>query len=388
VALVLVADAGCGGTTPPRRAHPPAVPRSAAPLEVGLTELNPHLYAPGPQPRPFAQRRDQVLALAPRVLRIPISWNHVQPRPDAAPDWAMPQDGCDRGIPPCAPYAGVREELLAAKASGMQVMVTFLGVPDWAAAPPSGCERPNTTPAQRGPGDLGAYRALVRSLAAEARRDGVDIRWWSAWNESNHPAFLNPQRASCDASSASLAPARYAQLVRVMRSELARAPGDHRIVIGELSGLARSSPYVTGVGQFVRALPRDVACSAGVLGQHIYVERRGELSGNSEKQPPGSEPVLRDVEAGLAAHGCPGPPPPVWITETGVDPATGPAGCRDMAQALRVWSRDGRVSAAFQYTFRDDPVFRSGLTDPGMTVLHPAYGAWRAAATGNPGGGC
>jgi hypothetical protein len=77
------------------------------------------------------------------------------------------------------------------------------------------------------------------------------------------------------------------------------------------------------------------------------------------------------------------------VTETGVGgahvgdrraggPATQRADCRAMATALARWRRDPRVTAAFQYTFRDDPAFPVGLVDASLTRTWPAYDLWLA----------
>ena len=330
-------------------------------------------------PERFERWRDLLAGLRPRYLRLLVVWSRVQPRRDAPPDWSQPADGCLRGRPPCEPFAGVRDELRAARAAGLQVVVTILATPRWAAARPAGCERPGTQPSSRMPAGLGAYRALVRSLLAEGRRDGADLRFWSAWNEPNHPAFLNPQRAGCGADAPGLAPARYARLVRALRAELDAAPGDQRIVLGETAALRSSTATTTGAADFARALPRDVACSAGVWAQHAYVDVESDLAGDAD---PGA--VVRDVEAALASHGCAGPPPRVWVTETGVAAGSGRDGCRALARALQAWAGDPRVDAAFQYTFREDDAFQVGLADAELTRLRPAYAAWRGAADGTP----
>ena len=268
----------------------------------------------------------------------------------------------------------------------MQVLVTFLGTPAWAASPPSGCERPGTGPGARMPARLSAYRLLVRSLLDQARSDHVDIAWWSPWNEPNHPAFLNPQRERCSASAPTEAAGRYADLVRAMKTELDAAPGEQQIVLGDTAGYQDPRATATGAGELARALPDDVACAGPVWAQHAYVIPRGDLAG--DQQPPGAEPLLADLEAALAAHGCPGPPHRIWITETGARPKTAGAGCTAMAEALKIWADDPRVDAAFQYTFRADTAFDVGLADAGLTEVRPAYGAWLAAALGSPGAGC
>jgi hypothetical protein len=353
----------------------PAPPRA---LPLGVTEGNPFLIRPGAVPPRFSRWRDLLTELRPRYLRLLVVWSQLQPSRDRPPDWAHPADGCLRGRPPCAPFAGIRDELRAARAAGLEVVVTILGAPDWAVGPPDGCERPGT-PVTAWMPDVGAYRRMVRSLLEEARSEGVTLRWWSAWNEPNHPAFLNPQRARCDAAAPTLAAAGYARLVRALRSELAAFPGDQRIVLGETAALGGPRPTSTGAAEFARALPRDVVCGASVWAQHAYVGVDDDLAGDV---PAGT--IVKEVADALAARHCPGAPPRVWITETGVPAGSGPAGCRALAGALRLWAADPRVGAVFQYTFREDTAFRVGLADIELEQLRPAYAAWRAAADGRP----
>jgi len=359
--------AGCGGAS-----------TATPPLALGVTEGNPYLVAPGPGPARFAPWRDALAVLRPRYLRLLVVWSTIQPRAGRPPDWSAPADGCLRGAPPCAPFNGVRDELLAARSAGLQVVVTILGTPDWAAARPQGCERPGTLPSSRAPGDLAAYRALIRSLLAEGRRTGADLRWWSAWNEPNHPAFLNPQHATCSPASTPVAAHLYAELVRALRAELAAAPGEHHVVLGETAALGDSTATTTSAADFVRALPRDVVCDAGVWAQHAYVDVHDPLAGDE-----GPDGAVHAVEAALADRRCPGGPPHLWITETGVAAGSGAGGCRALSAALRAWAADPRVDAAFQYTFREDDAFQVGLADAGLTHLRPAYAAWRAAADGS-----
>ena len=259
--------------------------------------------------------------------------------------------------------------------------MTILATPPWAAGRAAGCERAGTKATSRAPADPAAYRALVRSLLAEGRREGADLRYWSAWNEPNHPEFFNPQRESCAPGATPLAAPHYADLVRALSDELAAAPGEQHVVLGETAALRTSTATTTGAADFARELPRDVVCGASAWAQHAYVGVRSRLAGDGDP-----DAVLHGVEAALAAHDCPGGPPPVWITETGVAAGSGTEGCRDLGRALRAWGADPRVEAAFQYTFREDDAFPVGLADAELRALRPAYAAWRAAADGAPGG--
>jgi hypothetical protein len=94
------------------------------------------------------------------------------------------------------------------------------------------------------------------------------------------------------------------------------------------------------------------------------------------------------VEKALKARGC-APPFTIWITETGVGPtskalsaarriADPGAGCEALHRRLVRWWRDPAVTVAFQYEFRSDPAFPSGLVDEGLTRPAPALAEWTA----------
>jgi hypothetical protein len=377
-------------TVPPPPPPPPDLPQPGeVPLALGLTEANPHLIAPGAQPPEFAPWRDRAAALRAGVLRVLVDWRRVQPSPDVAPDWSQPADGCLRGLPPCASYAGIADELRAAQAAGMTPLIVILNTPDWAASPAGGCEATDATPQARMPADLNAYRGLVRSLADFAAGQGIDLPLWAPWNEPNHPLFLGPQRAACDAASPALTPSLYVQLAQAMQEELDAVPGEQRLVIGETAGFDAPRSKAAGAAEFVDALPDALVCNAAAYGQHAYVKVDDELAADATSAP-GAQELLTGLKQALRAHDCPGGPPPIWITETGTDSTTGAAGCRAMGQALQAWRDDPDVQLAVQYTFREDTAFPVGLADASLTTLEPAYAAWLAAAQGaaDPGSAC
>jgi hypothetical protein len=378
-ALFAAALPGCGdddGRRPDRR--------PAAQPAVGITEPNPALvWAPDARPgvpEPFARRRTELAGLRPRHYRLLVDWSQVQPRPDAAPNWDVPQRGCDPAGPPCAPYRGVREQLRAVRSrqheqGGWEVVVVLLYAPPWATRAPSGCEPGRVDPHARmlRPGALGAYRALVRSLAALARAEGVEIPRWAAWNEPNYRGFVSPQRLRCDPGAASASSDYYAGLARTLKAELDSVPGDQRLILGETSD--NGTPTVKGstAEEFVRGLPRDVACASDLWAHHVYV---------------GDPYNLPRVQRALESHRC-GFRHGIWITETGVggDPpgtrrpterAALRAQCRAQQALLVRFASDSRVRAAFQYTFREATTFPVGLVDPRLSRAYPTLGVWRA----------
>ncbi len=394
-ATALIAS-GCGGAgrtatsaeTPPA----PPVPRPA----FGITEDNADLlWAPGAaapaQAAPFAQARGWLSALHPRFFRLLVDWAALQPSPGSPPDLSSPVDGCSRGIRPCGSYPGIAGELeaiasrqRAASARGEappEVVIDLLGAPAWATTPPHGCEAPGADPAARtlAPAALPAYRGLISSLVALARREGVALPWWAPWNEPNDPRFLSPQRASCSAGAAPLSPGAYAALARAAAAELKASGTGGELLLGELGGYDTGSSHRLSVGEFVRALPPDVLCLSRYWSVHAYAA----YGPGSTK---GGEPVAA-LEQALAERGGCADDAHVWVTETGAGaprpgrPRTGSAaeqsaGAAALAAQLERWRADPRVAAIFQYSFREDPAYPVGLADAGLARLYETYLVW------------
>jgi hypothetical protein len=377
-------------TTPQAEPAPPAPQPPGEGLAIGIGETRATLLwsqaAQPDLPGGMGPWRDRLTALHPRYFRLMVDWARIQPDPSTPPDWSMPDDGCQRGQPPCAAFSGIRDVLRAVasqqKASGgFEVLVSISGVPGWAAAPASGCERADATPRSRPISDQGlvAYQALIRSLYRLGVSEGVPLRYWSPWNEPNGTFFLSPQRATCDRSSPPVSPGVYTKLDRAMRAELEQLPGEQQLVIAELAGLPRPRLRGSGVEEFYAGLPDDVVCTASVYAQHAYAER---------DRPESAQVPVEQLEAALDKRPC-ARGKPIWVTETGVGGkdvggartgglATLRRDCRALDAALRRWDLDPRVQAAFQYTFRDDPAFPVGLADVGLTRTWPAYDEWLA----------
>jgi hypothetical protein len=403
VALVLLALSlgGCGGGDddgpgPGTVARPDLTPAPAPPerLAIGVDEQNPWMFRPGAVPEGFATARDGVAAIRPARYRLFVDWAGLQPDPGIPPDLAQPNDGCLRGLAPCGAYAGIQGRLRAiaerqkADGGGWEVVIVLYGAPAWAAQAPAGCERPDTESRSRPYNDAGlaGYRGLVRALLALGRSEGVALRWWSPFNEPNHPFFVSPQRAACDATSPSLAPALYTRVVRAARAELDRDRDDHELVLGELAGYRGPSPRGTGVGEFIRALPDDVACSATVWSQHEYTQPDRE-------QPDAVGELERVLDERPCTRGR-----PIWVTETGVggrragtararSPAALARQCVAQALLLERLDADPRVQAAFQFSLRDDTAYPVGLFDPTLTQTYPTLGLWQAWAAAFRAGG-
>jgi hypothetical protein len=366
-------------TPTPAAAAPLDAPADGPSLALGITEPNPNLVAaPGARtvPPEWTSWRDELARIRPAVYRLVVVWSVVQPRADAPPDLARLDLGCMRAVQPCAPYAGLRDQLRALasrqREGGWQGMAVITGTPDWAAAPANGCRRGTQFGAVRAAA-LPAYRRLIADVLTVARAEGADLRFLSPWNEPNHPYFLSPQRARCDAGAPSRAVGSYAALATAMRDELDAQPGDQRLVLGETAGLLEPSTRATSVREMIRGLPRELVCSAPVWSQHAYIG--------------GTDPVAT-VTAALATRRCPRPHA-IWITETGVGPApegfslsrgitSERQGCGLLHQRLTRWYRNSRVTLAVQYTFREDDLFPTGLVTTDLKRARAALGEWQA----------
>jgi hypothetical protein len=396
---------GCGGTrsgSGDRRGEVPAARTQtdgaqAASLpgpEFGLTEDNASLlWSPGARagidPK-IALARERLRELHPSYIRLLVDWAALQPDPRQPPVLDAAVSGCAREVGPCASYAGLSDELRAiafqqraARAHGedaFRVVLDVFGVPGWAAHAPTGCEA-GAAPAfaraisSRG---LAGYRELIGSLLALGAREGVELDWWSPWNEPNDALFLGPQHASCLAGSPTVAPKAYGQLVRAMGSELRAAGGDRTMLLGELSAVGDDSPHQTSIASFVAAVPRDVLCLSEVWSVHAYATYG---AGARHVDP------VATLERALDARGACGRRASVWVTEAGAG-AEHPgrarttsasderAGCLALASQLLDWEHDPRVGAILQYSFREDPAFPVGLLSADLSHVYPAYRLW------------
>lgn len=330
-------------------------------------------------PPEFERARRAVRAMRPTYYRLVVDW------PSVVDGFAQPQGGCMRDIPPCAGWNGLQDQLAAVAAAQKatkgryKVMVVISGTPDALARPGRGCERAGVQRRSRPPTEagLGAYRVLVQRIQEAADAAGAEIRYWSPWNEPNHPFFISPQRASCSASAKSLAIGPYTDMARLMKRELREG---QELVLGETAGLLQRKSGYTRIQEFIGRLPRDVVCSARVYGQHGYVG--------------GPDPV-DEADRALARHDC-ARKHEIWMTETGAGaPRSGEdrgqsraalrKACRNIRKRLLRWHDDPRVTAAFQYTLREDDRFPTGLITTDLSAEYPALDEWVAWSDRDPG---
>ena len=375
-ALVARLGPGAPGGAAGPAGRPPepdlAAPAPGPSLAVGITEFNPNLVsATAALPQPWARWRDALGALHPAVFRLVIDWANLQPDRGKPPNLSLRNGGCTRTVPPCLAWEGLRDQLRALatrqRQGGWQGLAVITGTPTWAGVRAAPCARdaPGSARAPRIDA-LADYRRLIDDVIQLSSREGADLRYWSAWNEPNHPSFLAPP---CAIPAAAV----YGELVRALRGALAGAPRGPQLVLGETSGLLVRRARRTPVQDFIAELPADVACESHVWDQHAYIG--------------GADPVPA-VESALARRRCPHAWV-LWVTETGVGAAppslSGAAelhderqGCTLLHARLVRWWHDPHVRLAVQYTFREDPEFRTGLISADMSRARPALAEWMA----------
>ncbi|HEX6388245.1 MAG TPA: hypothetical protein VFZ89_02325, partial [Solirubrobacteraceae bacterium] len=260
---------------------------SPPPLSIGLTESDPRLLIPEGSTWRTATK---VVALKPAYIRVLIPWERLQPLAGHKPNWDAPFSGCPQNHRRCRSPRGMRGLLNAirtrqAEDGGWKILAVPYFTPLWAMAePPSGCQKERNRHARAQMPRIAAYRRLLRAFNALADKVGVKVDFISPWNEPNHPAFLQPQRATCSASSKAVSPRTYARLVRAARQEL--RPGQ-QLVLGSLAGLQRPRIYGAGVAEFIRGLPHDVACLDAPFAQHAYIGVRSRDGGPPRAANPG-----------------------------------------------------------------------------------------------------
>ena len=329
-------------------------------------------------PPPFARWRDALEKMHPALYRLVVYWPAIQPTAGAPADLNAINGGCLRDKQPCAGYRGLRDQLRALAArqaeGGWEGFVVIAGTPEWAARPPSGCERSRIGPTNRMPRSdaLPAYAKLVERILKAAKQEGATLRYWAPWNEPNHPYSSSPQRAApCGAAQPSVSAGPYIEVANTLKKALAKAPGDQRYVIGEVAVMVRRLAVTTTVNEFLDAMPAKLLCGARAWTQHTYI---------------GGEDVLDDVDQRLKAKGC--GDMPIWMTETGAGaPRTATSrtggkaaevrGCRAVHRILGTWYRDKRITAAVQYTLREDDVFPTGLVTTDLLRAYPALKEWQ-----------
>ena len=234
------------------RAPAPAADPAAGPgLAVGVTEFNPNLSPPDTRAAAGAvgrgarrARRDPARVLPARDrLGLDPAGRRAARRPRQARDAAAcARSGRAWAGSACATSCGRSRS--RQREGGWQTLVVLDRHAGLGGRPAVGLRAAeHAAPRARPPraDALPAYRQLILDVLKAADEEGATLRFWSPWNEPNHPAVHQPAaRGVRPGRRRASRPAVYAELARTMISALDEAPGDQQLVLGETAGLLKS----------------------------------------------------------------------------------------------------------------------------------------------------
>jgi hypothetical protein len=243
----------------------------------------------------------------------------------------------------------------------MNVLVTVSGpVPKWA------------TRRERDKVTRPSPTQFRRFMIAAGRKFRTSVRYWSVWNEPNHPQFLKPQFTGRGSRRHAASPRIYRKLVRAARAGLDKSGNRRdRMLIGETAPRGTSRvvapvPFVRGTFCLTRSWRKRRRCGrldVDGWAHHPYTTRRGPWW-----IPPQRGDVtiatlsrlrraLDRVGRARAARRGLG----MYLTEFGIQSRPDPfVGVSETKQAEyrsiaeRVAWRNPRVRAFSQYLLRDD----------------------------------
>jgi hypothetical protein len=165
---------------------------------------------------------DEIEAFGVHWIRVVLYWNRVAPTPNrrSRPDARLTD--------PASYDWTIYERVIAeARARGIRVLVTPSGpVPRW------------VTLTRQNHVDYPSPTYFYRFMKAVGRQFGDRVRYWSIWNEPNHPEFLGPQYRRGRPYS----PRLYRRLFRRARKALNRTGNRRdRVLMGETAPRGNSN---------------------------------------------------------------------------------------------------------------------------------------------------
>jgi hypothetical protein len=289
---------------------------------------------------------DEIEGFGVRWIRIVMYWREVAPATRSF-------DATDPAAYNWTVYDRIVDE---ARARGIRVLMTPSGPgPDWATLAGNGVDYPSPTHFQR-------------FMTAVGRRFGPRIKYWSIWNEPNHPQFLGPQYRRGRPYS----PRLYRRLFWAAHRALNRTGNRRdRVLMGETAPRGNSNVvhplrFLRGSLCLNRRYRKRRGCSklpADGYAHHPYTTRAGPffVSRRRDDVTIGSlwrlTRALRRAERARAIRRR----TPVYLTEFGIqsrpDPVYGVSQTRQAeyrAIGEKIAWNTGRVRAISQYLMRDD----------------------------------
>jgi hypothetical protein len=327
----------------------PAATAEARPSQFTIFEATRELRSHDPAMR--ARTFGEIERFGVRWIRVVMYWNDVAPQPNSR---SRPQfDATD----PRSYDWTVYERIVAeAKARGIRVMLTPSGpVPRWATLTGGHVAYPSAT-------------RFRRFMTAAGRQFGSRVKYWSIWNEPNHPEFLAPQYRRKRAYS----PRLYRKLFWAAHTALKRTGNRRdRLIMGETAprgnrNVVHPLKFLRGALCLNRRYKKRRGCHklpADGFAHHPYTTRSGPffVSRRRDDVTIGSLGRLTRALDRAARARAVRRRMPIYLTEFGIqsrpDPHYGVTWTRQAeyrAIGERIAFRNRRVRAFSQYLMRDD----------------------------------
>lgn len=337
-----------------------------------------------PQATPTLEQLQRLKRGGVDSIRVPVTWNGVQPAPNGPMDWS-----------------GVDRQIEAAVLAGIEVLPGLSGVPSWAVpsvfVPGTGgsIKAPRNLPAQGTAGR--GWSAFVRAAAERYGPGGSfwtahpglpprPLGTWQIWNEPNFLYFVARPN-----------PAEYARLVKLSFSALRAVDGGAKLVLGGLfarpaeAQLRRKPPLAYFATDFI---DRMYASMPGIRSKFHGVALH-PYTGTFQRLTPYIEELRTVLKANRDAGKG------LWITELGWSSkrpsrgnsfAKGLGGQRAQLEGafklLRSKQRQWRIRRVYWFSIDDQPgtcnfCDGSGLFGEGFAPK-PAWRAYVRFAGGTP----
>ncbi len=369
---------------------------AAAPSMAAIPQVSPvpslqddRLSDPGADP---VVRFAQAAALGARLVRVDLQWNRVATRKPT--DASSPSD-------PAYDWSWYDRVVAASASSGVPILFTVWGTPNWA-ADPTVSEQANAGTialgsAGRRPASAADFGAFAR--AAATRYAPLGVHNWEAWNEPNIPRFLRPQFEKVGGSWKNVSAKVYSDLAKAFYASV-KAVDPNAIISGLVTAPAGDKcPPSCPAGEHSRTSPiaflNELATPGmrppmDAVSHHPYpltLPREGTFKGASFVDLYNIDFLTKAVDKTYLKG------KPLWLTEFGF--ATEPVAdykklivsqnqqAALLSDAYRRVRTNPRVRVFTWYFLQDGQDWRSGLynRDGGPKLANAAYKLPFAAVT-------
>jgi hypothetical protein len=185
------------------------------------------------------------------TTRIIISWRSIAPK--YRPASFDPTDPAD----PAYLWTTVDRQVQAAKASGLEPLLSITAAPFWALGDDSASTRQNGT-YKPDPVELGRFAAAIAKRYSGSYEGLSRVRYWQVWNEPNLNLHLTPQRVN----GSPFSPGWYREMVNHFAQSVHAVRRDNLVIAGGLSPFTVRNQFFESVAP-LDFLRRFLCLSAG-----------------------------------------------------------------------------------------------------------------------------